>query len=206
MKAQLVTTRIITAAQWAWNAAMAANPIGLVIFAIAALIGIIVVVIQKWNEWGAAVSLFLGPLGMVISLVQSFRRNWDGIAQAFKEGGIVAGLKAIGKTLFDAVLMPMQQVAKLIADFTGIESFRNAEKLIAFARKQLEVNVTTDENGQPISTPILNPEAERQTALRETIMTQRQNVAIDIRDQTGRATMQSDNDLIPIKLSSTMGF
>lgn len=206
MNAQLVTTRLITAAQWAWNAAMTANPIGLVIVAIAAMIAVIVVVIQKWNEWGAALSMFLGPLGAVIGLVQSFRRNWDMITASFKEGGIVAGLKAIGKTLIDVVLMPLQQIAKLLAAWTGIEAFANAEKLIAFARRQLEVNVSTDENGQPVETPVLNPERERQAALRETITTQRQNVAIDIRDQTGRATMDTDNTVVPVRLTSTMGW
>lgn len=206
MNAQLVTTRLITAAQWAWNAAMTANPIGLVIVAIAAMIAVIVVVIQKWNEWGAALSFFLGPLGLIISLVQSFRRNWDMITKSFKEGGIVAGLKAIGKTLLDVILMPMQQIAKLLAQWTGIEAFANAEKLIAFARRQLEVNIATDENGQPIDTPVLNPERERREALRETITTQRQNVAIDIRDQTGRAKMETDNNLVPVRLSSTMGW
>lgn len=40
-------TLLVTAAQWAWNAAMFANPIGLVIVAIAALIAIVVLIATK---------------------------------------------------------------------------------------------------------------------------------------------------------------
>lgn len=43
-------TAAATAVQWAWNAAMAANPIGIIIVAIAALIAIIVLVVTNW-EW-----------------------------------------------------------------------------------------------------------------------------------------------------------
>ncbi len=41
-KAQVVWTKVVTAATWAWNAAMAANPIGIVVVAIVALIAILV--------------------------------------------------------------------------------------------------------------------------------------------------------------------
>lgn len=200
---------VATSAQWAWNAALTANPIGLIIVGIAALIGIITAMIIKWNEWGAALSFVLGPLGLVISLIQSFRRNWEMITQAFSNGGIIAGFKAIGKVILDAILMPFQQIMKLIANITGAKWASNLEKATAITRKVIGVNTTTDENGEEIKTnptPALNPEAQRQMALRETIMTQRQNVAIDINDQTGRASVRSDNDMIPIKLTSTMGF
>ncbi len=43
-------TKIWTAVQWAWNAAMTANPIGLVIVGIAALIAIGYVLYQNWDE------------------------------------------------------------------------------------------------------------------------------------------------------------
>jgi len=41
---------IATAAQWLWNVAMAANPIGLVVIAIGLLIAIIIVMIVYWDE------------------------------------------------------------------------------------------------------------------------------------------------------------
>lgn len=191
-----VVLALVTAAQWALNVAMTANPIGLIIVAVAALIALVVVVIKKWDEWGAALSIFMGPLGVIISMVQSFRRNWDMITQAFNEGGILAGLKAIGVTLLDAVLMPLQQLLKIVAQVTGADWANNAMKSIEQFRKDLGVDVNT---------PAVNPEQARQESLRETINTQRQNVAIDINDKTGRAQMTNDNPLIPITLTSTMG-
>lgn len=41
---------LITVAQWAWNAAMTANPIGLVITAIATLIGIGIALYKNWDK------------------------------------------------------------------------------------------------------------------------------------------------------------
>lgn len=42
MKAQAIATGVVTAAQWAWNTAMDANPIGIIITAIVALVGALV--------------------------------------------------------------------------------------------------------------------------------------------------------------------
>ena len=53
MSAYRAVTLIVTAAQWAWNAAMLANPIGLIIIGVAALIALIVVIVKKYNDWGA---------------------------------------------------------------------------------------------------------------------------------------------------------
>lgn len=112
--------KAVTVAQWAWNAAMWANPIGLVIASIVALIGFIALIIAKWDEWGAALSIFLGPLGLVISVIQSLRRNWEMVTKAFSTGGILGGLKAIGMVLLDAVLMPVQQLLELLAKVPGM--------------------------------------------------------------------------------------
>jgi tape measure domain-containing protein len=45
---------VATAAQWALNAAMTANPIGLVIAGVIALIGLIAYLIYRYDGWGAA--------------------------------------------------------------------------------------------------------------------------------------------------------
>jgi TP901 family phage tail tape measure protein len=208
MRAQLITARLMTAALWAWNAAMAANPIGIVVLAIAGLVAIITTIIMKWNEWGAALSLFLGPLGAIISMVQSFRRNWDMISEAFSKGGLLSGLKAIAKVLFDSILMPIQQLSKIIAEWTGAQWAKNAVKLIDIARKNLGVNVTTDENGEKLQdTEAVNPEAKRQQAIVQRLeKSEQQNVRIDIADQTGRAKLSSDRNLPNIKLTSTLGW
>jgi phage-related protein len=44
-----VATAVVTAAQWAWNVAVSANPIGLIIIAIVALIAIIILLVKNWD-------------------------------------------------------------------------------------------------------------------------------------------------------------
>lgn len=185
-----------TAAQWLLNVALTANPIGIIIVAIGALIGLLAVVVVKWNEWGAALSMMLGPLGFIVSLVMSFKRNWDMVTKAFNEGGILSGLKAIGKVLLDALLMPMQQMVGLIAKITGADWAKNAVKEIEQFRRNMGVNVETP----------INPKAKEQEALANRMESvERQNVGITIKDQTGRASVDSDNNLVPIRLTTTWG-
>jgi TP901 family phage tail tape measure protein len=189
----------LAVAQQSLNAAMAANPIGVITVAIIGLIALVSVIVNKWNDWGAALSLFIPGLGQIISLVQSFRRNWEMITEAFEKGGILAGLKAIGKTILDSVLMPLQQLLEVAARFTGSDMAARAAESIENFRANIGV-----ETGDTGGTPAVNPEAERQDALSRTINEQRQNVAIDINDQTGRADVSSDADFVPVNLNSSM--
>jgi TP901 family phage tail tape measure protein len=200
-------TKAFTAVQWLLNSALLANPIGLIIIGIVALIVVISAVVKWYHEWGAALTLLMGPFGMIINIIQSFRRNWEMIEKAFTNGGILQGIFAIGKAILDAILMPIQQVLEIIAKVTKADWATDAVQSIEKFRKDLGVNVTTNESGDPIADKaLLNPEAERQGVLKETINTQRQNVAIDINDRTGRASVDPGNNMIPIKLTSTLGF
>jgi len=115
IKGITAATQLWSVAQALLNVVMTANPIGIIVVAVGALIGLIITVIKKYDEWGAAVTLLMGPLGMVINLVQSFRRNWDAIVEAFKTEGIIAGLKKIGVTLLDAILYPLQQLLETLS-------------------------------------------------------------------------------------------
>ena len=90
-----LATKIATAAQWAWNAAMTANPIGIVIMAIAALIGILYVLythfeevqefcVSVWESPAAAVIAFItGPIGMLIYCVAGIIANWETVKEWF---------------------------------------------------------------------------------------------------------------------------
>lgn len=61
---------IATAAQWAFNAALSANPIGLVILAIAALIAIGVALYTYWDEVKAFfISLWESPLAAIFAFI-----------------------------------------------------------------------------------------------------------------------------------------
>jgi TP901 family phage tail tape measure protein len=123
------------------NAVIAANPIGALVVALIAVTTLVIAAVRHWNEWGAALSIFLGPLGMVISLVQSFRRNWELLTEAFSTGGMLEGIKAIGKVLLDSVIMPVQQLLEIVSRVTGAEWAENAAKSIEKFRNSLGVKV-----------------------------------------------------------------
>ncbi|MBC7486085.1 MAG: phage tail tape measure protein [Cytophagaceae bacterium] len=209
--ADLIATKAITAAQWLWNAAMSANPIALIVIGIALLVAGVVLAIKYWNEWGAAATavfaIFMPWLSLIISLIQSFRRNWDMITKAFKEGGVLAGIKAIGATLLDAVLMPLQQILEIIAKVTGADWASAAAKDLQSFREKIGVNVTTDESGQPLEKAAVDPVAAKQDALVQKMeSTNNAKVDINVNDPNGRTTASSDNNKVNISTSSTMQF
>ncbi len=209
LAAYTVVTKAVTAAQWLWNAAMTANPIGLIIVAIAALVGFISIAIMKWDEWGAAVTFIMGPLGLVISVIQSFRKNWDMVVTAFKTDGIVAGFKAVGRVLLDAVLMPLQMVFKLLSklpDFLGGGFAQSAVNKIQTARDGLGVDSGTGgASGAGGVIPAINPEKSQQEALVQSLQTtQNASVSIDIKDPNNRTDARSSDDFVKITTGSTM--
>jgi TP901 family phage tail tape measure protein len=196
LKAYQVTSKLAAGAQWLWNAAMNANPIGLIITGVALLIGLIVVVVKKWDEWGAALSIFMGPLGFVISLIQSFRRNWDMITKAFKEGGVLAGLKAIGKTILDAVLQPFQQLLSIIAKVTGFKWAENAAAGLNKFRAEMGVNMEAK--------PALGtPQQKAEELKSQNPQTNTLNVNFNDPNKRVKSTEMKGPLPIPVKVSNT---
>lgn len=117
--AHSVATKACAAAQWLLNAAMSANPIGLVVMAIAALVAMVTIAIKKYDEWGAAMLLLMGPIGMIVNLVMTIKRYWDSITDAFTNGGFIEGVKQIGRALLDLILYPVQQLLELLSKIPG---------------------------------------------------------------------------------------
>lgn len=210
-----VTTKIATAATWLWsgavkaytaaqwllNIAMDANPIGLIIIGIAALIAIIVLVIAKYDEWGAALSLFLGPLGLIINIIQSFRRNWDMVVKAFKTGGILGGLKAIGKVLIDAVLMPVQQLLGWLAKIPGMANLATkGVNKIQEMRESLGVN--TGEEKVALESP-----ESKQIQINNSNSNSRNSLDVNFNDPFGlvKSTNSRGPLNIPVKTTKTTG-
>lgn len=199
-------SQVFTAVQWALNAAMAANPIGLIVIAIAAAIAIVVAAIIYFKEWGAAILLMLGPIGVLINFIILLRDNWEMVKKAFTDGGILGGIMAIGKVLLDAVLYPIQQIIGLIASVTGAEWATSAVKGIEDFRKGLGLNVegSTPAAENAAVTPALNGKAAEQEAMTQRMeSTQKQKVTIDVNAKPGTATVDSDNTIVPVKLTST---
>src|SRR5262245_61720173 len=82
---------LVVVAQWAWNAAMLANPLTLIVIAIAALIAGIILLVKNWDvvtnafraafnwlrtNWPLLLPILLGPFGAVVLLIM---KNWDTI-------------------------------------------------------------------------------------------------------------------------------
>ena len=200
-----VVARVAAIASRALGIAMfiATGPIGLIILAIIALIALTVVIVKQWNTWGAALTLFLGPLGLIISLIQSFRRNWEAIVTVFKTEGLLAGFKKIGATILDAILMPLQQVFKLLSNLPGVGGFASdVVNKIASLRERLGVNVTTDEGGNvlPVNVQAAAAEAQREGRFESS---ETSNVNINITDETGRADVTTEGPLKTVKVTPT---
>lgn len=88
-KAQLAVQKAVTAAQWLWNAAMSANPIGLVIAGIVALVGALVLFFTKtevgrkiWETvWGAIKNAAMAVVDWFVGTALPWLQSvWDGIA------------------------------------------------------------------------------------------------------------------------------
>jgi tape measure domain-containing protein len=115
-------------AQAKLNVLLTANPIGIIIVAISALVGFIAYAVYKWNEFGAALLFLSGPLGAIVNAFMSIKKHWSAITEAFSSKGFLSGILAIGKALFDAVLYPLQQLMGIISKVTGFDWAANAQR------------------------------------------------------------------------------
>jgi hypothetical protein len=78
---QAAASKIAAAAQWLWNAALTANPIGLVVLAIVALVAGLVVAYAKVGWFRDAVNGAFRAIANVVGAVVGFiKRNWKLLA------------------------------------------------------------------------------------------------------------------------------
>ncbi|MDR1865979.1 MAG: phage tail tape measure protein [Bacteroidales bacterium] len=151
-----VKTGILAAKQWLWNVALSANPVGIVIVAIGALIGAIAVMAKKFTGW---VTLWEA---IKVTLVNSFRQYvstwmfgirelWSGI-QIFwaklKSFGEFAGqlFTNIGKAIKAALsgnfseardILKQEIKTKSSIEVGNLEAARNANRA-AFASESVQ--------------------------------------------------------------------
>lgn len=114
MKSIGLTIQGLTAAQWLWNAALAANPIGVVIAAIAGLVAAGVLLYKNWDEIKA------GAAALWADLVQI----WTGITDWFNNISLFdAGAKIIS-TLIDGFLSMHQAMLDTVVNlFSKIREY-----------------------------------------------------------------------------------
>ena len=115
---------LATSAQWAWNAAMTANPIGLIIVGIAALVGIVAVCWNKFEGFRTVVFKGWEMMKLFGSTVKTF------VVDRLKS--LLSGITGIGAALmhfFKGDWSKAWEVGKkAAADLVGVDAAKNAAK------------------------------------------------------------------------------
>lgn len=117
-------TGVATAAQWAWNAAMTANPIGLIIVGIVALVGVVALCWNKFEGFRRVVFQGWEMLKLFGNTIKTY------VIERFK--GLLSGITGIGKALlhfFKGEWSQAWEVGKQATkDLVGVDAAKNAVK------------------------------------------------------------------------------
>ncbi|WP_010665482.1 phage tail tape measure protein [Marinilabilia salmonicolor] len=148
------------AVQWALNAAMNANPIGLIIAGIAALTTGIVLLIKNWekvwswlnkvfdNKWARLAMFIFTPF---IAVPLAIARNWEVVKDTMSKvwESIKSGVKTVGLFIFDFLITPIEDILK-VASNLGVDMATNALKGINAIRTGLGGEEQEEEPGSQI--------------------------------------------------------
>ena len=100
-KLMVVWTKVATAVQWLWNAALSANPIGIIIVAIGALVAGIIYLANKVSGWGEA-----------------WKHTWEGAKLLFQ--GFSASIETVWLTMVNSLMIGLNKIKE------GWYEFKNA--------------------------------------------------------------------------------
>lgn len=100
-KLMVVWTKAATAVQWLWNAALSANPIGIIIVAIGALVAGIIYLANKVSGWGEA-----------------WKHTWEGAKLLFQ--GFSASIETVWLTMVNSLMIGLNKIKE------GWYEFKNA--------------------------------------------------------------------------------
>jgi phage-related minor tail protein len=105
MLAAAAVTGVVTAAQWAWNAAMTANPIGIIIVAIGLLIAAIVAIAMNWDaivKW--VTTVWQGFIDWITPGLEAFAAWWSGFWTGIGDwiAGVWNGFVSLVVAIFQA--------------------------------------------------------------------------------------------------------
>lgn len=132
----VVEIKLIVAAMAIYNGVMAVAavvtngvlwPVVAVIAGIALLTIGIIALVKNWNavkkffgDFGNGILFALGPLGQLISMMTIVISSFAGIGAAFKNGGFIEGIKAIGATLIQVLIKPLAQLFSLLSRIPAV--------------------------------------------------------------------------------------
>lgn len=134
-------------------------------------------------EWldksGKYFTFILGPIGILISMIKVIAEQWDNIRTAFSEGGILEGIKAIGRALLLGILAPIEGILTAVSKIPGVGKL-TAGALEGIQNFRMQLEAANEPTRAPMSP------AERSSITREESYSTGE---LTIRDQTGRAEM-----------------
>jgi len=218
LKAYRAMVYMATAVQWAWNAALTANPIGLIIVAIVAIIAVIALLVKYWDTikakfeaaptWVKVAMMpfifMLSPILILVNTIKKFINAWDGIKAAFTDGGIAAGMQKLGGVLLSALIDPLVFFLKLLAKIPGLGSI--IDPLVS----KIEGFQTNAEGGFGVDEDIaakkaVNTEATQNQVQSEIVKENKQTVDISVNDPANRLKVNSGTGAVPVKVNGTTG-
>ena len=202
-----VVSAIATAAQWVFNAALYACPLVWIVAAIMAVIGAIVLLVKYWDklkakmdEWSNSavwqILSILVPVMKLVELIAFMQDRWNGIKKAFKEGGFLEGIKAIGRGLLSFLLKPIEIILGAVAKLTGAQWAKDATKSISDMRAGFDEGLVSKE--KPV-----NKDASVLESKKTIESNSNQNLKIDINDPNNRANVSGNLTAIPVMVNST---
>jgi len=197
---------IWTAAQWALNVAMTANPIGLIIVAIGALIAGIVLLVSNWkaivnwvktsDNWFARLIRF--SLQPIVWLFKKIGDGWNAIKQAFSGLSFMDGIKKMGKALLVFILDPIRLILAAVNKITFGKVGGNALEGITNLQNDLI---------QDVSGPQKEVKTTRATQAQESISREerisKQQATLNINNSSGMDLSLDAPESFPIQLSPT---
>lgn len=155
-KAQAVWTGVVTAAQWAWNAAMTANPIGLIVVGIGALIAALaaagVWVYRNWErvkqlwtgmgKWRFAIMALTGPIGWLIGGAMELATNWDTVSAALSTAW--TWTKNLGAAMWEFTQGAMITLVDSVRQaWTWMTNFAQESQVVGFIAQGVSMYINT---------------------------------------------------------------
>lgn len=188
------------------NVVMLANPVGLIVLGIAALIAAVAAAIVWWDELKAAfrslptpvkgaVKAITAPVRWLISAGKALYDNWGSIAEFFAD--LWSGVVGIFNSGLDSIMRVVDRVKKAALDVVGVVS--NVSSVLGFGDDE-----TSAAKSAAKKRTIISPQDRlaRQIEERRTTST----AEVTIRDDTGRAEVTRGSLGAGIQLKSSGAF
>jgi hypothetical protein len=219
---------IATTAQWLFNAAMSANPVGMIIVTITALITYLRIATENWDSFGQAMTINLGIAGAIFTVFKNIYDQWSKLEMSFKSYGVKGFFVELGLIISKSIVTPIKQLFETLSSIPGlgflaksasgfgkteqildkyINSIGKAKPNISLPGEALGATQTFNpQNVAPEWRQIFDPNYARQQMLIQRMeTTQRQQTTIELKAPNGwGAKVDGPTNMVPIKVSSTM--